>query len=156
MGILPLPICKLFQIHGSKSKLHPVGDLSQACVSGITHPVFLFGIRKNTLNGFFPCLVHPPVDRSVPGIVSHILIFLPDMTSNRLNAIFVRCAKMSGGTVGTNLWVALVFPVSIPVGGAVVQHLVFRADDAVKMLVIYIRVPGMTALHGLWTLVSCG
>ena len=42
------------------------------------------------------------------------------MPGNRLNAVFVLCAKMSGGTVGANLWIALVFPVAIPVGSAVV------------------------------------
>ena len=155
MGIFPFPICKLFQIHGSKSKLHPVGNLSQACVSGISHSMLLFGIRKNTFNGFFSCLVHPLVNWSVPGIVCHFLVFFPDMSGDRLNAVLVICTKMSGGTVGTNLWVTLVFPVSIPVGGAVVQHLVFRADDAVKMLVIYIFPPFMTALC-LGPLIGCG
>ncbi len=84
MGIFPVPFSKFFQIHSNKTKLHPVCNLSQAVVSGITQTVFLFGICKNTLNGFFPCLVHPLVDRSVPGIVSHILVCLPDMTGNRL------------------------------------------------------------------------
>ena len=32
MGILPLPNCKLFQIHGSKFKPHPIRYLGQACV----------------------------------------------------------------------------------------------------------------------------
>ena len=155
MGIFPVPFSKLFQIHGSKTKLHPVRNLSQACVSGITHPMFLFGIRKDTLYRFFSRLVHPLVDRCVPSVVCQFLVVLPDVPGNRLNAILVLCAKMSGGTVGANLWIALVFPVSIPVGGAVVQHLVFRADDAVKMLVIHIFPPFMSALC-LRPLIGCG
>ena len=155
MGIFPVPFSKFFQIHGNKTKLHPVCNLSQAVVSGITHPVLLLGIRKDTLYRFFSGLVHPLVDRCVPGIVSHILVCLPDMTGNRLNAIFVLCAKRSGWTVGTNLWVALVFPVSIPVGGTVVQYLVFWTDDAVEMLIIHIFPPFMSVLC-LWTLISSG
>ena len=155
MGILPFPISELFQIHGSKTKLHPVCNLGQACVSGISQTVLLFAIRKDTFNGFFPCLVHPLVNRSVPGIVCHFLVFFPDVPGNRLNAILVICTKMFGGTVATELWITLVFPVSIPVGGAVVQYLVFRADNTVEMLVIYIFPPFMSALC-LGTLIGCG
>lgn len=156
MGIFPVPFSELFQIHGSKSQLHPVSNLDQACISGITQTVFLFCIRKNALNGFFPRLVHPLVDRSVPGIVSHILVFLPDMTGNCHNTIFVCCTKMSGRAIATDLWIAFVFPVSIPIGCAVVQHLVFRTDNAVEMLVIHILPPFMSAFHGLRTFVGCG
>ena len=155
MGVFPVPVSKLFQIHSSKSKLHPVRNLSQACVSGISHTVFFFGIRKDTFNGFFSCFVHPLVNRSVPGIVCHFLVFFPDMPGNRLNAVFVLCAKMSGRTVSTNLWITFVFPVAIPVGSAVVQYLVLRADDTVEMLVIHILPPFMSALC-LGTLVGCG
>ena len=109
--ILPTPFCKLFQIHGSKSKLHPVCNLSQACVSGITHTVLLFGIRKDTLYGFFPCLVHPLVDRCISGIVSHFLVFFPDVPGDCFDEILVVCAKVSGGTVGTYFWIALILPV---------------------------------------------
>ena len=156
MGILPLPICKLFQIHGSKSKLHPVGNLSQACVSGVTQTMLLFGICKDSFNGFFSCLVHPLVNRSIPGIISHFLVFFPDVPGNSLNAILVLCAKMSGRTVTTNLWITSILPVAILVGGAVIQYLEFRADDAVEVLIIYILPPFMSALHGLRSLVGCG
>ncbi len=49
MGILPLPFCKLFQIHDSKFKPHPICYLGQACVSGVAHPMLLLGIREHTL-----------------------------------------------------------------------------------------------------------
>ena len=156
MGILPFPICKLFQIHCSKSKLHPVRNLSQACVSGISHTVFLFGICKNTLYGFFPCLVHPLVNRSIPGIVSHFLVFFPDVPGNSLNAILVLCAKMSGRTVAADLWITFILPVTFPVGGAVIQYLELRTDDAIKVLIVYILPPLVSALHGLRSLIGCG
>ena len=155
MGIFPMPFCELFQIHGSKSKLHPVRNLSQACVSGITHTMFLFCIRKDTLYCFFPCLIHPLVDRSISGIVCHFLVFLPDMPGNCLNTILTLCAKMPGRTVTTDLWITFIFPISVTVGGAVVQHLVLRAEDAVEILIIYILPPLMSALC-LGTLVGCG
>ena len=156
MSILPFPFCKLFQIHGSKNKLHPVCDLSQASEAGITHCVFLLGIRKDTFNGFFSCLVHPLVDRSVPSIVSHFLVFLPDMPGNCFNAVFVIGAKVSCWAITADLWIAFIFPVAIPVGGTVVQNLVLRADDAVEMLVINVLPPLVPALHCLGALVSCG
>jgi hypothetical protein len=55
--LLPLPGCQLFQIHGSKLKLHPVRHLGQASVLRITHSVFFFGVCKDTFNGLFT----PPV-----------------------------------------------------------------------------------------------
>ena len=56
--IPPFPYGQLFQVHGSKLKLHPVCDLSQASISCITHSEFFFGIRKDTFNGLFTFLVH--------------------------------------------------------------------------------------------------
>ena len=156
VNILPAPFCKLFQIHGSKFKLHPVRNLSQACVSGIAQTVFLFGICKNTLYRFFSCFVHPLVDRCVPGIVSQFLILLPDVSCNRLNAVFILGAKVSGRTVATDLWITFILSVSVPVGSAVVQCLVLRTDNAVEMLVVNILPPFMSALHGLRPLVGCG
>ena len=55
--LLPLPGGQLFQIHGSKLKLHPVRHLGQASVLRITHSVFFFGVCKDAFNGLFPLLV---------------------------------------------------------------------------------------------------
>ncbi len=54
---------------------------------------------------------------------------------------------MAGGTLGTDFRVAAVFTVSIPVGGAVGQDVVFRADHAVIIFIIDVRPPGMSAFH---------
>ena len=55
--LLPLPGGQLFQIHGSKLKLHPVRYLGQASVLRITHSVFFFGVCKDAFNRLFT----PPV-----------------------------------------------------------------------------------------------
>ena len=78
------------------------------------------------------------------------------MPGNGLNAILARCTKVSGGTIGTDLWIAFILPVAISVSGAVVQHLVFRTNDTVEILVIHILPPFMSALLVLRSLVGCG
>ncbi len=45
VGILPPSNGKFLQIHGSKSKLHPVHYLRQACVSRISHAMLFFGVE---------------------------------------------------------------------------------------------------------------
>ena len=68
---------QLFQIHGNIFKPDPPCDCGQASVVCITHCVFLFCIRKDTLNRLFPSLVHPLVDRSVTGIVGQFFVVFP-------------------------------------------------------------------------------
>lgn len=41
-----------FQIEGSKFKPDPFCDLSQVSVWSISHPMLLFGIRKDSFNRF--------------------------------------------------------------------------------------------------------
>ena len=121
--VIPFPPRQFFEVHGSKFKLHPVCHLSQASVLCITHGVFFFRIRKVPFNRFFAFLVKLLVLRRISGII-------PDMTLYRLYAILGMGTELSGRAIGADLWVALVFPVSIPVGGAVFQSLVFGANDA--------------------------
>ena len=54
----PRPVCKLFQIHGSKFKPHPLRNAGQASHVGIAHRVFFFGICKDTLNRFLTFFVN--------------------------------------------------------------------------------------------------
>ena len=77
IGVLPTPLGQLFQIHGNIFKPDPPCDCGQASVVCITHCVFLFCIRKDTLNRLFPSLVHPLVDRSVTGIVGQFFVVFP-------------------------------------------------------------------------------
>ena len=156
MGISPGPIGVFFQVHGSKLKLHPVPYLSQASVSCISHSMLLLGSCKYALNGFLPCLVHPLVDGSVPGIVRKFFVLLPDVPGYYLGKILALGTKVSGRTVATDLWITFILTVTVTVGGAVLQNLKLWAVDAVKMLVIYILPPFVTALHCHGTLVGCG
>ena len=156
MSIPPAPFCELFQVHGSKFELDPIRDLSQACISGIAHPMLLLRIRKDTLYRFFSCLVHPLVDRRVPGIICQFLVILPDVPGDCFHTVFALCAKVPGWTIGAYLRIAFVFPVSIPVCSAVVQYLVLWTDDAVEMFIVYVLPPIMTVLHGLGAFISCG
>ena len=63
---------------------------------------------------------------------------------------------MPGWALSADFRVACVFPVTIPVGGAVSQGLVFRTDHAVVVFIIDVSPPGMSALSGHGTLVSSG
>ena len=63
---------------------------------------------------------------------------------------------MAGETAGTELGGAFIFPVSVPVGGAVNQGLEFQAEHTVMILVMYILPPLVAALPGLGPFVSAG
>ena len=92
MSIPPAPFCKLFQVHRSKSKLHPVSNLSQACVSCIAQSMLLLCIRKDTLYRFFSRLVHPFIDRGMSDVLSQFFVILPDMPRYYLDTFFTPCA----------------------------------------------------------------
>ena len=85
---LCLPSCQLFEVHGSKLKPHPIGNLGQATVICVTHSMLFFRIGKNPFNGFFTFGVKVLVFRGIPGIVGQLLIVLPDMAQDRLYAVF--------------------------------------------------------------------
>ena len=63
---------------------------------------------------------------------------------------------MPGWALSADFRVACVFPVTIPVGGAVSQGLVFWTDHAAVVFIIDVSPPGMSALSGHGTLVSSG
>ena len=97
--LLPLPGGQLFQIHGSKLKLHPVGNLSQASVLCITHSVFFFGVCKDAFNRLFTPPVKALVLRCIACVICQILVILPDMPLYGFHAVFGVGAKLSGGTI---------------------------------------------------------
>ncbi len=86
------PVCQLFEVHGSKFEPHPVGNLGQTSVVGITHTMLFFGVGKNPLNGFFALRVKLPVFRGLPSVVGQLFIGLPDMAQDGLYAVFGACA----------------------------------------------------------------
>ena len=75
----PRPVCKLFQIHGSKFKPHPLRNAGQASHVGIAHRVFFFGICKDTLNRFLTFFVNALTQICFADSLYHIQILLPDV-----------------------------------------------------------------------------
>ena len=149
MGILPLPNCELFQVHGSKFKPHPIRYLGQACVSCVSHAMLFLGIRKDPFNGFLAHLVVSLVSLRIAKLFRHIHIRLPDVLRYRLNEVLIPGTQRSGGTVCTDLWITFVFSAAVTVGCGVFQYLIFRADDTVIVFIIHILPPFKSALHGL-------
>ena len=149
VGILPLPNCELFQVHGSKFKPHPIRYLGQACVSCVSHAMLFLGIRKDPFNGFLAHLVVSPVPLRIAELLCHIHIRLPDVLRYCLNEVLIPGTQRPGGTVRTDLWITFILPVAVMVGCGVFQYLVFRADDTVIVFIIHILPPFMSALHGL-------
>ena len=76
---LPFPGGQLFQIHGSKLKLHPVRDLGQASVLRVTHPVLFLRIGKHTLDLLFsqPVQLCAPILLILPSIFPHTCSLSP-------------------------------------------------------------------------------
>ena len=130
-AVVPFPHSQFFQVHGNKLKLHPVRHLSQASVLRITHRVFFLGVREDPFNGFLSALVELRVRRRISGIVRQFLIVLPDMPLHRFDTVPGMRTPFSGRTGRADIWIALVFPISIPVRGAVFQGLVFGTYHAV-------------------------
>ena len=114
-AVVPFPYGQLFQVHGSKLKLHPVCDLSQASVLRITHRVFFLGVREDPFNGLFSPLVKIPVLRRISGVVRQFLIVLPDMPLHRFDTVLGMRTPFSGRTGGADIRITLVFPISITV-----------------------------------------
>lgn len=73
------PSGQLFEVHGSKFKPHPVGNVGLTSVMGITHAMPLLGISKD------------PLMRIAPGILGCTWCRqpdLPDVPQDSLHAVF--------------------------------------------------------------------
>ena len=89
-GVLPTPICQLFQVHGSKFKPGPSCDGGQASVVCITHRVFLFRVCKDPFNGFFALRINLLRTFRFAYLFNQIQILLPDMRGVYLLPFFIR------------------------------------------------------------------
>ena len=118
--------------------------------------MLFFRIRKDPFNGFFAFGVKVLVFRGVSGVIGQIFVVLPNMAQDSFYAVFRVGAKLPGGTLRTNFWIAAIFPVTVPVGGTVGQEPVFRADHAVIVFIINILPPLVPALQRHGTLVGSG
>ena len=114
VSIPPYPFCILFQIHGSKFKLHPVCHMGQASVLGVTHVVLFFRIGKYTLDLLFSQPVQFFVHRHIPDMLRHLHIVLPDMAHHRFLAPGAFGTYPSGRTAFAKISPAFVFPVALP------------------------------------------
>ena len=130
-------LCILFEIHGSKLKLHPIADLSEASVWRITHCVFFFCVRKDTLNSFLAFVIDVLVFRCVPDILCLLNIIGPDMPRYGFYTVFRMGTQLACRTVFAGLRIAFVFPVTVAVGGTVFQDTVLRTDNAIIIFVVY-------------------
>ena len=68
-----------FEVHGSKLKLDPFSNLSQASILSISHGMLLFRIRKYSLDCFFPFFVNLLYVRRMPVILSKLNIVVPNV-----------------------------------------------------------------------------
>ena len=73
--------CIFFEIHGSKLKLDPFSDLSQASILSISHCMLLFSISKYSLYCFFPLLVYLLYVRCMPVILGKFYVVIPNVDS---------------------------------------------------------------------------
>ena len=114
---LSQPPCQFFEVHGSELKPDPVGNLSKAAERSITHGVFLFGIGKDALDFFLALFVKCFVIRRVTRILCQLNVVVPDVLSNNLFTVSGMSALVNGRTVFANIAAALVFSVTVSVGG---------------------------------------
>ena len=89
-GVLPTPICQLFQVHGSEFKPDPSCDGGQASVVCITHRVFLLRVCKDPFNGFFALRINLLRTFRFAYLFNRIQILLPDMCGVYLLPFFIR------------------------------------------------------------------
>ena len=97
-GVLPTPICQLFQVHGSEFKPDPSCDGGQASVVCITHRVFLFRVCKDPFNGFFSLRINLLAQLSGIDLCRFrslfLLILLLDGTGLDMGAVNENCVRI--------------------------------------------------------------
>lgn len=149
-GCIPLPYCQFFQIHGSILKLYPHTDSFQPPVWRKAHAIFLLCICEDPFYCLRPQLISQFSMRRVPDVFCLFYVILPDMAEDCFLAALAFCTHMPCRAYPALVWQALILPVPVPVSRAVRQAFVFRANDHVQILVIYIFMPFVPAFfrHG--------
>ncbi len=130
--VIPLPCSQFFKFMAANLSF-------TSSVPCITHSVFLFCIRKDPLNGFFPAHVELRVSECISGITCLFLVALPDMPLHGLYAVLGMGTQFSGRAVGAYLRSALVFSVSIAVFCAVFRRLASGTDETSQEKILTIR-----------------
>ena len=132
------PQGQFFEIHGSEFELNPVRHCFKPSVWRITHGVFLFGVGKHPLNGLTSHGVCLFPQFGMPDVLSPLYILLPDMAGDRFCATGRSGASLPVRAALANIALALILPVTFPVGRGIAQYLVMGAQHAVVVLIIYI------------------
>ena len=79
----------------------------------------LFGVSKTAFDGFLAAFIYPLAPRAQPVGVDLLKALLPDMACDDLGVIATLRASIAQRAGSADLRVALVFPISGTVGGAV-------------------------------------
>ena len=117
-GVVPTPVCQLFQIHGSIFQPDPSCDCGQTSVVCISHCVLLFCIRKDSFNRLFALCIDFLCTLCSADLFYKIQILLPNVSCEYFLSFFIGPASCSAGAVPTFLRCASVNPFSIPVSGS--------------------------------------
>ena len=114
-GVIPTPICQLFQIHGSIFKPDPSRDCGQASVVCISHCVLLFCICKDTLNRLFALCINIFRTLCLSYLLYQIQILLPKVSCVFLLSLFIRSTLFLTRTIDTFFRCTAVGSLSVPV-----------------------------------------
>ena len=91
------PSGQLFEIHGSKLKPHPFGELGKTSIMRIAHTVLIFGIGKDSLNGFLAFGIKIFVLRGVSGVIGQFFVVFPNMRRTVLTQFLERVHRRRVG-----------------------------------------------------------
>lgn len=123
---LHLHLCQFLQVHACKGQpgfhLHPCLPI-HLCV---TEPVALFGCPEDPLYRLFSQstqLFHP---YALADILTYLHIWFSDMSCYRFNMILTLRTLSKVRAASTDFATTLILPITVPVGGTVLQYLMIR------------------------------
>lgn len=137
---------EFLEIHRSKLELDPCGDRGQPSIRSITHCVFLFCVRKDALNGLGSQGVGCLAQGRMSDVLRPFYVLMPDVALNDFGALSALGAAFTDRAVFANVALALVFPVSIAVGGRVAQNFVLRTKYTIVIFIVNIFIPRQIAV----------
>ena len=150
--VIPTPICQFFQVHGSILEPDPSGDAGQASVVCITHRVFLFRVRKDSLYRFLAHRVELSASLRFPKLVHQIQVFLPDMCGVEFLPFLIRSAQTPAWTVFAILWRAAIGSSAVFVGCGVPQRLALWTSKCIGDDIVFV-IPWLVSVF--LSLVTC-
>ena len=131
-----VPDCQFFEVHGSKFKPHTACNSGQTSVVCITHGVFFFRVRKDTLNRLFTSCVNILPYVCFSDLLHQIQIFLPNVSLQNFLPLRIYSALLAAGTLSAYFGCASVDPFSILVCCGMAQCLSMRAGKGICCRII--------------------